>query len=200
MHWVTLTAVELSDKKALEEIQSGSETAYEMMFRIYYQPLCRYAYSFLLDKEEAEEVVQATFIALWEKRSSIDIQTSFKAYLYRMVRNSCLNVIKHEKIKQQHVAHELAVMEVSYESVSQKVYASELELKIAEAIKTLPEQCRYVFQLSRFEELKYQEIAEQLQISVKTVENHMGKALRIMKEQLKEYLPILLIGSNYFIL
>ncbi len=192
--------MELSDKKALEEIQSGSETAYEMMFRIYYQPLCRYAYSFLQDKEEAEEVVQATFIALWEKRSSIDIQTSFKAYLYRMVRNSCLNVIKHEKIKQQHVAHELAVMEVSYESVSQKVYASELELKIAEAIKTLPEQCRHVFQLSRFEELKYQEIAEQLQISVKTVENHMGKALRIMREQLKEYLPILLIGSNYFIL
>jgi RNA polymerase sigma-70 factor, ECF subfamily len=191
--------VELSDKKVLEEIQSGSETAYEMMFRIYYQPLCRYAYSFLQDKEEAEEVVQATFIALWEKRSSIDIQTSFKAYLYRMVRNSCLNVIKHEKIKQQHVAHELAVMEVSYESVSQKVYASELELKIAEAIKTLPEQCRYVFQLSRFEELKYQEIAEQLQISVKTVENHMGKALRVMREQLKEYLPILLIGTNYFI-
>jgi RNA polymerase sigma-70 factor (ECF subfamily) len=184
--------VDLSEKKVLETIQSGNESAFEMIFRSYYQPLCRYAYSFLDDKEEAEEVVQSAFITVWEKRKSLEIQTSLKSYLYRMVRNACLNVIKHEKIKQQHVAHELAVTEASYESVSQKVYATELELKITEAMKVLPEQCRLVFQLSRFEELKYQEIADQLQISVKTVENHMGKALKIMREQLKEYLPLFL--------
>jgi len=191
--------VDLSEKEVLEKIQSGNESAYEMIFRTFYQPLCRYAYSFLEDKEEAEEVVQSAFITVWEKRKSIDIQTSLKSYLYRMVRNGCLNVIKHEKVKQQHVAHEMAVTEVSYESVSQKVYASELESKITEALKALPEQCRLVFQLSRFEELKYQEIADQLQISVKTVENHMGKALRIMREQLKEYLPLFLIFMKDFI-
>jgi len=191
--------VDLSEKEVLEKIQSGNESAYEMIFRTFYQPLCRYAYSFLEDREEAEEVVQSAFITVWEKRKSIDIQTSLKSYLYRMVRNGCLNVIKHEKVKQQHVAHEMAVTEVSYESVTQKVYASELESKITEALKALPEQCRLVFQLSRFEELKYQEIADQLQISVKTVENHMGKALRIMREQLKEYLPLLLIFMKDFI-
>jgi RNA polymerase sigma-70 factor, ECF subfamily len=191
--------VDLSEKQVLETIQSGNESAFEMIFRAYYQPLCRYAYSFLSDKEEAEEVVQSAFITVWEKRKSLDIQTSLKSYLYRMVRNACLNVIKHEKIKQQHVAHELAVTEATYESVSQKVYASELELKIGEAMKVLPEQCRLVFQLSRFEELKYQEIADQLQISVKTVENHMGKALKIMREQLKEYLPLLLFFMKDFI-
>jgi RNA polymerase sigma-70 factor, ECF subfamily len=191
--------VDLSEKQVLETIQSGNESAFEMIFRAYYQPLCRYAYSFLSDKEEAEEVVQSAFITVWEKRKSLDIQTSLKSYLYRMVRNACLNVIKHEKIKQQHVAHELAVTEATYESVSQKVYASELELKIGEAMKVLPEQCRLVFQLSRFEELKYQEIADQLQISVKTVENHMGKALKIMREQLKEYLPLFLIFMKDFI-
>jgi RNA polymerase sigma-70 factor, ECF subfamily len=185
--------VDLSEKQVLETIQSGNESAFEMIFRAYYQPLCRYAYSFLEDKEESEEVVQSAFITIWEKRKSLDIQISLKSYLYRMVRNACLNVIKHEKIKQQHVAHELAVTEPTYESVSQKVYASELEVKITEAMKVLPEQCRLVFQLSRFEELKYQEIADQLQISVKTVENHMGKALKIMREQLKEYLPLFLI-------
>jgi RNA polymerase sigma-70 factor (family 1) len=191
--------VDLAEKKVLETIQSGNESAFEMIFRTYYQPLCRYAYSFLDDKEEAEEVVQSTFITVWEKRKTLDIQTSLKSYLYRMVRNACLNVIKHEKIKQQHVAHELAVTESSYESVSQKVHASELESKITEAMKALPEQCRIVFQLSRFEELKYQEIADQLKISVKTVENHMGKALKIMREQLKEYLPLFLIFMKDFI-
>jgi RNA polymerase sigma-70 factor (ECF subfamily) len=191
--------VDLSEKQALETIQSGNESAFEMIFRSYYQPLCRYAYSFLEDKEEAEEVVQSAFITIWEKRKSLDIQTSLKSYLYRMVRNACLNVIKHEKIKQQHVTHELTVADTSNESVTQKVYATELELKISEAMKTLPEQCRLVFQLSRFEELKYQEIADQLQISVKTVENHMGKALKLMREQLKEYLPVLLIFIKDFI-
>jgi RNA polymerase sigma-70 factor (ECF subfamily) len=191
--------VDLSEKEVLETIQSSNESAFEMIFKAYYQPLCRYAYSFLEDKEDAEEVVQSAFITVWEKRKSIDIQTSLKSYLYRMVRNGCLNVIKHEKVKQQHVAHELAVTEVSYDSVSQKVYATELETKITESMKALPEQCRLVFQLSRFEELKYQEIADQLQISVKTVENHMGKALKIMREQLKEYLPLLLIFIKDFV-
>jgi len=185
--------VDLLEKQVLETLQLGNESAFEMIFRTYYQPLCRYAYSFLQDKEEAEEVVQASFITVWEKRNNIAIETSLKSYLYRMVRNSCLNVIKHEKVKQQHVAHELAVSEVSHESVSQKVQAAELEIRITEAMKTLPEQCRLVFQLSRFEELKYQEIADQLQISVKTVENHMGKALKLMREQLKDYLPLFLI-------
>lgn len=191
--------MELTEKEVLETIQAGNESAFEMIFRTYYQPLCRYAYSFLDDKEEAEEVVQSAFITVWEKRKSIDIQISLKSYLYRMVRNACLNVIKHEKIKQQHVAHELAVTDASYESVSEKVNATELESKITEAMKALPEQCRIVFQLSRFEELKYQEIADQLQISVKTVENHMGKALKIMREKLKEYLPLFLIFMKDFI-
>jgi RNA polymerase sigma-70 factor, ECF subfamily len=179
--------VDLLEKQVLETLQLGNESAFEMIFRTYYQPLCRYAYSFLQDKEEAEEVVQASFITVWEKRNNIAIETSLKSYLYRMVRNSCLNVIKHEKVKQ------LAVSEVAYESVAQKIQAAELEIKITEAMKTLPEQCRLVFQLSRFEELKYQEIADQLQISVKTVENHMGKALKLMREQLKDYLPLFLI-------
>lgn len=185
--------MDLSEQQVLETLQQGNESAFEMIFRTYYQPLCRYAYSFLQDKEEAEEVVQSAFITIWEKRTTLSIETSFKSYLYRMVRNTCLNVIKHEKVKQQHVAHEMAVSERTYEAVTHKVHAAELEFKISEAMKTLPEQCRLVFQLSRFEELKYQEIAEQLNISVKTVENHMGKALKLMRVQLKDYLPLFLI-------
>lgn len=185
--------MDFSEKHVFDSIKEGNASAFEMIFRTYYQSLCNYAYSFLSDKDEAEEVVQATFITIWEKRASVSIDTSFKSYLYRAVRNSCLNVIKHEKVKQQHASYQVAYSESSVESVSQTIQASELENKIQEAMKALPEQCRLVFQLSRFEELRYAEIAEQLQISVKTVENHMGKALKIMREQLKDYLPLFLI-------
>jgi len=115
------------------------------------------------------------------------------------VRNACLNVIKHEKIKQKYAGEEIASAARSHDSVTNFMASNELEYRIKMALEELPEQCRIVFKLSRFEELKYAEIAEQLNISVKTVENHMGKALRIMREQLKDYLPIILVFLNGFL-
>ncbi|HWA34904.1 MAG TPA: RNA polymerase sigma-70 factor [Cyclobacteriaceae bacterium] len=192
--------MELPELQVFAALKEGNESAFEMLFRTYYKPLCNYAYSFLNDKDEAEEVVQSAFIGVWDKRTSIEIQTSMKSYLYRMVRNSCLNVIKHSRVKMQHARHEMAGGEPVYENASQAVISNELEQKIREAMKELPEQCRLVFQLSRFEELKYSEIAGQLNISVKTVENHMGKALKIMREQLKDYLPLFLIFMKDWII
>jgi RNA polymerase sigma-70 factor, ECF subfamily len=191
--------VDLLEQNLYVALKEGKQTSFEMIFRTYYQPLCKYAYSFLNDRDEAEEVVQSSFIQVWEKRADLNIQTSLKSYLYRMVRNACLNVIKHEKVKNQHAQVQLAGGEPSQDSSSQRVIASELEQKIYESMKVLPEQCRLVFQLSRFEELKYHEIADQLNISVKTVENQVGKALKIMRTQLKEYLPLLLIFVNDWI-
>jgi RNA polymerase sigma-70 factor, ECF subfamily len=191
--------VELTDQQYLSALKTGDITAFEMLFRNYYQPLCNYAYTFVQDRDEAEEIVQSTFMSVWEKRDALEIRTAVRPYLYAMVRNACLNVIKHEKVKQVHVAGELAVAERSIESVTRTVMAAELEDKIQEALLKLPEQCRLVFKLSRFEELKYAEIATQLNISVKTVENQMGKALKIMRDQLSDYLPILIILMNGFI-
>lgn len=163
------------------------------MFRELYQPLCRYAYSFVSDHEEAEEIVQASFIGIWEKRQTIDIDTSLKAYLYRVVRNASLNVIKHGKVKQIYLEQSEFTAEKTTDATEQVLITDELERKIFSAIQTLPEQCRLIFKLSRFEEMKYQEIANQLNISIKTVENQMGKALKIMREQLREYLPLIYI-------
>lgn len=185
-----------SEIEVLEAIREGDETAFEMIFKEYYQPLCRYAHSFLSDREEAEETVQASFIGIWEKRNTLRITTSLKAYLYQAIRNRCLNVLKHEKVKQQHVHHEMVLMAKHDEATADTVLSNELEKKIYLAMQALPEQCRLVFKLSRFEELKYQEIADQLNISVKTVENQIGKALKIMREQLREYLPIILLLFN----
>lgn len=170
-----------------------------MLFKTYYQPLCNYALTFVQDRDEAEEIVQSTFLSVWEKRETLEIRTAVKPYLYAMVRNACLNVIKHQKIKQQHVDGELAYAERSVESVTRSVMASELETRIYQAMEKLPEQCRLIFKLSRFEELKYAEIADQLNLSIKTVENQMGKALKIMRDQLRDYLPILIILMNGFL-
>jgi RNA polymerase sigma-70 factor (family 1) len=193
LHLNLLPGVQSSEKEVFKAIQTGDEKAFEMMFRKFYQPLCRYAYSYVSDHEEAEEIVQASFIGIWEKRQSIDIATSLKAYLYRSVRNASLNVIKHGKVKQVYLQQSEFTVEKTTEATEQALITDELEQKIFSAIQTLPEQCRLIFKLSRFEEMKYQEIADQLNISIKTVENQMGKALKIMREQLREYLPLIFI-------
>jgi len=191
--------VDLPEIQQWNELKEGDITAFEMFFKTYYQPLCNYAYTFIQDRDEAEEIVQSAFLSVWEKRDTLDIKTSLKSYLYTMVRNTSLNVIKHEKIKQKYVGEAMAIEDRSHEGVAQAVLSSELEDRIQMAMEVLPEQCRLVFKLSRFEELKYAEIAEQLDISIKTVENHMGKALKIMREQLKDYLPLLIVLMNGFI-
>ncbi|HEY9048091.1 MAG TPA: RNA polymerase sigma-70 factor [Ohtaekwangia sp.] len=191
--------MEFTEQRTLTSLKTGDITAFEMLFRTHYQPLCNYAYTFVQDRDEAEEIVQSTFLSVWEKRENLEIRTAVKPYLYAMVRNACLNVLKHEKIKQQHATIEMAVAEKSVESVARTVMASELETRIYEAMEKLPQQCRIIFKLSRFEELKYSEIADQLNLSVKTVENQMGKALKIMREQLKDYLPILIVLMNGFL-
>lgn len=182
-----------TDQQVFLAIQSGQTPAFEMLFKTYYKPLCRYANTYLKDPDGAEEIVQGAFIGLWEKRKAITIETSLKSYLYRAVRNSCLNELKHEQVKQRHLASESLKEEAQSEPADHLAIHVELEEKIRAAIQTLPEQCRLIFTMSRFEELKYQEIADQLNLSVKTVENQMGKALKLMRAQLKEYLPLLAI-------
>lgn len=191
--------MDFADANQLLELRAGNLTAFEMYFRTYYRPLSQYAYTFLNDKDEAEEVVQNTFLSLWEKRETIEIRTSLKSYLYTMVRNACLNLIKHEKIKLRHAQEQVAIGEYASHAVTDNVLGNELEVRIQAAIQKLPEQCRLIFKLSRFEELKYAEIAEQLNLSVKTVENQMGKALRIMREELKDYMPVIIVLMNGFL-
>lgn len=191
--------MDLPVDQQITTLKAGDVTTFEMVFRTFYQPLCNYAYSFVQDRDAAEEIVQSTFLNVWEKGNNLVIHTAVKPYLYAMVRNACLNMIKHEKIKKQHVDLQLAVADRSIESVTHTVMASELEGKIQQAMEKLPQQCRLVFKLSRFEELKYSEIAEHLDISIKTVENQMGKALRIMREELKDYIPLLITVLNGFL-
>ncbi|MBL7828859.1 MAG: RNA polymerase sigma-70 factor [Saprospiraceae bacterium] len=171
-----------------EAVQLNDEKSFDAVFRTWYTPLVRYALSFTEgDQDEAEELVQNAFAKLWTQRQQLEFHHSVKAYLYRMVHNQALNRIRSQRIQQRFAQHHARQMAQEYESPKEN---PELMGRIRQVLNSLPEQCRHVFELSRFEELKYREIADQLGISIKTVESHMGKALRIMRNELSEYLAL----------
>lgn len=184
--------MELTDKHILERLQKGDEQVFEEFFKTYYERLCNYANTILNDMDEAEEMVQGAFLAMWEKRETIEVHSSLKSYLYRAVYNSSLNHVKHLKVRQKYDNWHQHNATLEHNSTSESLIASELDAIAQNAINNLPPQCQNVFKLSRFENLSYAEIAEQMGISVKTVENHMIKALKVLREKLKDYLPLLI--------
>jgi len=184
--------LELQDRHILEALRQGDEQVFEKIFRTYYQRLCNYANTILNSMDEAEEMVQGAFIAVWERHDTLEVHTSIKSYLYRAVHNSCLNRVKHLKVRLKHEETVKYQSDAVQSDASDEMVEKELDAIMANAIDALPSQCRQVFRLSRFENLTYAEIAQQMGISVKTVENHMVKALRVLREKLKDYLPVII--------
>ena len=186
----------------IEQEEWVDEQAFEMVFKSHFRALHAYALAIVKDSAEAEEVVQNVFLKLWEKRENLKISTSLKAYLYKAVYHGSINQLKHEKVRMKHSEQQLYInqQEAASESMAfREEREEELSERFKRALNLLPEKCRMVFYLSRFEELKYQEIAQRLDISVKTVEAHMGKALKTLRTQLAEYMPVLLILLSYLI-
>lgn len=186
----------------IEQEEWVDEQAFEMVFKSHFKALHAYALAIVKDSAEAEEVVQTVFLKLWEKRENLKISTSLKAYLYKAVYHGSINHLKHEKVRMKHSEQQLYInqQEAASESMAfREEREEELSERFKRALSLLPKKCRMVFYLSRFEELKYQEIAQRLDISVKTVEAHMGKALKTLRAQLAEYMPVLLILLSYLI-
>ncbi len=167
-----------------------TKSGYEALFREHYEGLCTYAHFYLKDYAAAEEVVQDLFFNLWKKREELEITTSIKSYLYKAARNHCLNVLKHIEVRENYKKMNEEQRSVSELQGTNELEAVELEERIKAAIDQLPPERKKIFLMSRYEDLKYREIAEKLNISVKTVEAQMGKALRFLKEQLSDYLPL----------
>ncbi|WP_461789531.1 RNA polymerase sigma-70 factor [Pedobacter sp.] len=174
--------------------QTYNDLAFEQLFKTHYKALHAYANLLVRDVDIAEEVVQSLFLKLWEKRSLLEAHTSIKAYLYKCVYHDSLNLLKHEQVKAKYQDFTLHSMNALQEAASGKVEFSELQKELQLAMQLLPQQCRLIFQMSRFEELKYREIADRLRISVKTVENQMGKALKILRVKLADFLVLLMLG------
>ena len=170
---------------------------FEQLFKAHFAPLCNFAAGYVQDADAAKDIAQKVFINLWETRDSIDPQKSIQSYLFTSVKNRCLNFIRDQKrYRSQVLDVEIADIDLAFEEDDQG-YA-ELETKINEALAALPEKCRLVFEMSRFQDKKYKDIAAELGISEKTVEAHMSKALKTLKEQLKDYRLLLLLLTGFF--
>jgi len=165
---------------------------FEQLFNEYYSELCRFAISFVKDNDSAEDIVQQVFINLWNKRNEIDNDKPIKAYLLSSIKNRCINYLRDNKKYRSYYLDVEAELEIP---VNEKDLISEeyFNEKVQTAIDKLPEKCREIFMLCRFEEMKYKEIAKKLNISQKTVEAQMSKALKIMREELKEFFVLFLL-------
>ncbi|AHW59521.1 RNA polymerase sigma-70 factor, ECF subfamily [Draconibacterium orientale] len=166
-------------------IQQGDEKAFEKLFKLYYGYLCNFATKIIADDVAAEEIVQEFFVKFWERRADLSVESSLKNYLFRSVKNLCLNYIKHNNIKLQHAQKVIAESETS--NFNNDYIEVDLAADIAKSIEELPKKRREIFRLSREEGLKYREIAEKLNISIKTVEAQMSLAIKSLRDKLKKY-------------
>lgn len=184
------------EKSIWEKIRAGDLKSFEMLFDCYFKGLRTYAQDLLKNSQDAEEIVQDVFYVLWDKRNSILIHSSLKAYLFRSVHNHCINFIQHRQISerksteffQNQVEQTQRSSLVKEEYALDQIMAADLEQEIEEAIKSLPHQCREVFYLCRYNNLKIREIAEKLELSESTVKTQLYRALDKLRVMLKEHL------------
>ena len=178
----------MDDRELLQKVRSGDESAYDAVFRQWYPGLVRVAASLVRDQDQAEEVAQDVMHELWRRRLLLDEDVSLRAYLLRSVRNRALNQLRHRRVRRD-TEHDVEALYNEPIESDQPIVARELAGAVQQAFEELPPRCREVFELSRVHGLKYAEIAEALGISQKTVEAQIGKALRVMRERLSDWLP-----------
>lgn len=186
-----------NDHKLIQGLVAGHESCYNTLFNDYYLVLTVYARKFLCDTDLAREIVQDMFVRLYESRNLLNNVTSLKGYLYRSVRNSCLNYIKMNKIHNRHKENIRLDRSGSVHDLTEEIQESELEQRIFKIVSELPDRCRQIFRMSRVEGLKNDEIAGKFNISKRTVETQISKALKILRLELASYLMIFIPGLAY---
>ncbi|MCL1821453.1 MAG: RNA polymerase sigma-70 factor [Prolixibacteraceae bacterium] len=166
------------DMMLYNSIKEGNAHAFELLFMKYYTPLCLFAAKYTHDIDVARDVVQNLFVYLWENRLALRIENSVKSYLISAIRRNSIRLVQQQRpvqSKNSHIAEEL------YDSLE----LEELNRQLHNAIEQLPSQCKKIFKMSRFDEMKYAEIARKLDLSIKTVEAQMGKALKLLRNKFR---------------
>ena len=178
-----------SDKRNKQLITSrhtGNMDNFEALFKQYYAPLVVYANKFVSETDTAREIVQDFFVRLYEKRQSLTVDTSLKSYLYRSVYNCCINYINQRNIQDKHLKN-IDLEKDDEDNLENEINSVELQQRIYAVIESLPPKCRRIFKMNRLEGLKNEEIAAQLNLSKRTVETQISKALKILRKKLADY-------------
>ena len=185
-----------SEAYLFKKLRNGDEIAFKVIFNKYYSRLYYFIYEFISSHDIAENIVQDTFYTLWNKRNELKDDSNLIAYLFTVAKNNCLYKLRDQRYRQKLFSldsfdqNELKMNIEVLSAFDSSAYAfEEIEQIIERTLNELPPQCKRVFILSRFEERKNKEIAEELNISVKVVEKHISKGLKKFKESLKDYLP-----------
>jgi RNA polymerase sigma-70 factor (ECF subfamily) len=179
--------------KELEQVtiialKGGSIDAFNLCYDLYYKPLCSFANYIVKQPAIAEEITQTIFLDVWMNRDKLPENSSIKAYLLTAVKHDCLDFLKHKKIEEKYAGEYLLSSVEHYEDIFDDLINKDLQESLDRAINKLPKHCREIFLLSRFNFLPYKDIANKLNISVKTVENQISKALRIVRKELDPFL------------
>ena len=177
----------------LSKLKAGDKSAFTVIFSAYYSGLVVFANSFLKDLKIAEEIVQDVFVKIWDERAGLDIKTSVKSYLLKIIHNKCIDWRRHVKVRDRYSADFKENAEIFDYDPEHYLLGSEIQDKIDKALAELPADVAETFRMSRYEGLKYHEIAEKQNVSVRTIEVRVGKALQMLREHLKDYLAILIL-------
>jgi RNA polymerase sigma-70 factor, ECF subfamily len=182
-------------KSPLLDIIDFDDSSFEIFFKENFSCLCVYCQcKFGFELDQAKEIVHIAFIKLWENRHTISADSSIKAYMCKIITNVSYDNIRHDKVKQKHEKHVIENFSVSYNKNDfDKTELKQLRNDIDKAVSELPDQMRKIFEMSRYEGLKYSEISSRLTISVKTVETQMSRALVKLRQKLFIYLTLYLL-------
>ncbi len=192
---MSILGMHSQENRFKEGLKNGDSLVFEELFRAYYAPMCDYCMRYVSDEDIAQEIVQDLFFKIWVRRDELEINTSIKSYLYMALRNHALNHINHLKIHDRY--HQFIEMraKTDIDYPTDILEEQDMERIMKQAVGMLPEKRREIFELSRFDNLKYNEIADKLNISVKTVESQMTKAL----DQLRKVLDKFLFWALFFV-
>ena len=182
----------VNENHIFDLIKQDNHVAFSLLFERHYKELLLYANLFMHDIDKCEDIVQSVFVKLWENRHSLSVQTSILSYLYGAVRNSCLNKLKHDKIRNEYSIY-VSAFQDEVEDLNKNINFKECLEKFNASICQLPDKYREIFVLSRIHGHKYDDIANRLGISKRTVEERMKKALEILRSSMIDFLIILIV-------